>query len=229
MTNSSSRKALVLQRGFSPFSNKLVQAGYVDTDQMQQALVESRKTGRSLTDVLESITGQQLSPELLRQYKKQQLFELKILYGVESLDPEVDNISDTKVGQLIDSLISVDICRRHRLLPLSQSEDGDTKAVLVAMVDPENLEAQDDLNRIFRPRGLKLRRMVITIEDYQRTMSTYLDEQVAKEKQRDFEQAVDVNADLEDLDLGGEDLKESFDEEADLGAALQDAGAAPVI
>jgi type IV pilus assembly protein PilB len=85
MTNSSSsRKALVLQRSFSPFSNKLIQAGYVDTDQMQQALVESRKSGRSLTDVLENLTGQQLSPELLRQYKKQQLFELKILYGVES-------------------------------------------------------------------------------------------------------------------------------------------------
>ena len=71
MTNSSSsRKALVLQRSFSPFSNQLIQAGYVDTDQMQQALVESRKSGRSLTDVLESLTGQQLSPELLRQYKK---------------------------------------------------------------------------------------------------------------------------------------------------------------
>ena len=100
MTNSSSsRKALVLQRSFSPFSNQLIQAGYVDTDQMQQALVESRKSGRSLTDVLESLTGQQLSPELLRQYKKQQLFELKILYGVESLDPELESVSDTKVGK----------------------------------------------------------------------------------------------------------------------------------
>ncbi|MEO1590044.1 MAG: GspE/PulE family protein [Cyanobacteria bacterium J06632_22] len=230
MTNSSSRKALVLQRGFSPFSNKLIQAGIVDTDQMQQALVESRKTGRSLTDVLESMTGQQLSPELLRQYKKQQLFELKILYGVESLDPEVESISDTHVSQLIDALIPVDICRRHKLLPLSQSEDGDRPTVLVAMVDPENLEAQDDLNRILRPRNIKLRRMVITVEDYQRLISGYLDEQVAKEKQRDFEQSVDVNADLEDLDLGADgELQEAMDEEADLGAALNDAGAAPVI
>jgi type IV pilus assembly protein PilB len=88
MTNSSSaRRALVLQRSFSPFGNKLIQAGYVDSEQMQKALAESRKTGQSLTDVLESLTGQQLSPELLRQYKKQQLFELKILYGLESLRP----------------------------------------------------------------------------------------------------------------------------------------------
>lgn len=231
MTNSSStRKALVLQKSFSPFSNKLVEAGFVDGGQMQQALVESRKSGRSLTDVLESMTGQQLSPELLRQYKKQQLFELKILYGVESLDPDVESISDAQVTNLIGNLISVDICRRHRLVPLSQSLEGEEKSVLVAMVDPENLEAQDDLNRILRPKKMKLRRMVITVEDYQRLMAKYLDEQVAKEKKRDFTKAVDVKTDLDDLNLDGDGALEAVvEEDADLGAALQDAGAAPVI
>jgi type IV pilus assembly protein PilB len=97
------------------------------------------------------------------------------------------------------------------------------------MVDPENLEAQDDLNRILRQQGCKLRRMVITVEDYQRLISSYLDEQVAKEKQRDMDAAVNVDADLEDLDLDGAALEEALEEEADLGAALQDAGAAPVI
>ncbi len=229
MTNSSSqRRALVLQRSFSPFGNKLIQAGYVDGEQMQQALAESRRSGRALTDVLESVTGQQLSPELLRQYKKQQLFELKILYGVESLDPELDTIANNQIAQLIDSLIPVDTCRRHRLVPLSR-DDGDPPSLLVAMVDPENLEAQDDLNRILRQQGLKLRRMVITVEDYQRLISSYLDEQVAKEKQRDMDAAVNVETDLEDLDLDGSALEEAMEEESDLSAALQDAGAAPVI
>lgn len=196
---------------------------------MQQALVESRKSGRSLTDVLESMTGQELSPELLRQYKKQQLFELKILYGVESLDPEVESISDSQVTGLIGSLIPVDICRRHRLVPLSQTQEGEEHSVLVAMVDPENLEAQDDLNRILRPKKMKLRRMVITVEDYQRLMAKFLDEQVAKEKKRDFAKAVDVKTDLDDLDLDAGGLEDVVDEDDDLGAALQDAGAAPVI
>jgi len=196
---------------------------------MQQALVESRKSGRSLTDVLESMTGQELSPELLRQYKKQQLFELKILYGVESLDPEVENISDAQVTGLIGHLIPVDICRRHRLVPLSQTKEDDMSSVLVAMVDPENLEAQDDLNRILRPKKIKLQRMVITVEDYQRLMAKFLDEQVAKEKKKDFAKAVDVKTDLEDLDLDAGGLEDVVDEDDDLGAALQDAGAAPVI
>jgi type IV pilus assembly protein PilB len=229
MTNSSSaRRALVLQRNFSPFGNKLIQSGYVDTDQMQRALAESRKTGQSLTDVLESLTGQQLSPELLRQYKKQQLFELKILYGVESLDPELDDISTAQVGQLIDTLIPVDICRRHRLVPLSQ-QDGKHPSVLIAMVDPENLEAQDDLNRILRPKELALKRMVITVEDYQRMISVYLDEAVAKQKKEELEASVDVSTSLEELNLGDTSLEDVVDEEADLGEALKDAGAAPVI
>ncbi|MBF2036144.1 MAG: type II/IV secretion system protein [Leptolyngbyaceae cyanobacterium T60_A2020_046] len=229
MTNSSSqRRALVLQRSFSPFGNKLIQAGYVDGEQMQQALAESRRSGRALTDVLESLTGQQLSPELLRQYKKQQLFELKILYGVESLDPELDTISNQQIGQLIDTLIPVDTCRRHQLLPLSK-EDGDDPSVLIAMVDPENLEAQDDLNRILRNQGFRLRRMVITVEDYQRLISTYLDDKVAREKQQDMENAVDVQSDLEGLDLDSTALEDAMEEEADLSDALQDAGAAPVI
>jgi type IV pilus assembly protein PilB len=228
MTNSSQRRALVLQRSFSPFGNKLIQAGYIDGEQMQQALAESRKSGRSLTDVLETLTGQQLSPELLRQYKKQQLFELKILYGIESVDPELDSISPQQIGQFIGTLIPVDICRRHLLVPLSR-DDGDDPSVLIAMVDPENLEAQDDLNRILRPQGLRLRRMVITVDDYQRLISGYLDEKVAREKQRDMEQAVDVQADLEDLNFDGSSLEEFSEEDADLNAALQDAGAAPVI
>lgn len=226
MTNSSSqRRALVVQNNFSPFGNKLIQSGFVNADQMQQALIESRKSGRPLTEVLESLTGQQLPPDLLRQYKKQQLFELKILYGVESLDPEINQIPTQNVGSLIDTLIPLDICRRHKLVPLSRSEEQ-PPSVLVAMVDPDNLEAQDDLNRILRPQRLNLQRLVITMEDYQRLISGYLDEQVEKQKQLEIQKSVDVS----DINLEALDLEEAPDEmEADLNAAVQDAGAAPVI
>ncbi|MBE9101547.1 GspE/PulE family protein [Vacuolonema iberomarrocanum] len=228
MANSSSqRRALVVQHNFSPFGNQLIQSGFVNDEQMQQALVESRKSGRPLTDVLQMITGQQLPPDLLRQYKKQQLFELKILYGVESLDPELSQISTFQVGQLIDSLIPVDICRRYRLVPLSKSEE-EPASVLIAMVDPDDLAAQDDLNRILRPQGLLLQRMVITNEDYQRIISQYLDEQVERQKRLEQESKVDVKGEIEGL--GYLDLEEpDEDVEANLDVALEDAEAAPVI
>ena len=226
MANSSSqRRALIVQNNFSPFSNKLIQSGYVNSEQMQQALIESRNSGRSLTDVLEAMTGQHLPPELLRQYKKQQLFELKILYGVESLDPEINQFPTQQVNHLIDTLVPIDICRRYRLVPLSK-EDRQPASVLVAMVDPDNLDAQDDLNRILRPQGLTLHRLVITMDDYQHLISGYLDEQVERQKQIEQEAKVDIQADLEGL--GYLDLQEApEDVEANLDVA--DAEAAPVI
>ena len=227
MTNSSSqRRALIVRNDFSPFGNKLIQSGYVNQEQMQQALIESRKSGRSIVEVLESLTGQQLSPDLLRQYKKQQLFELKILYGVESLDPEISEITASQVGYLIDSLIPIDICRRYRLVPLSRTETP--PAVLVAMVDPDNLDAQDDLNRILRAQGLALQRMVITLEDYNQLISKYLDEQVERTKQIELQKSVDVQSDLAGLE--NLDLQDAPDDaEANLDDATRGASDAPVI
>ncbi|MGD1918786.1 MAG: hypothetical protein ACFCAD_07785, partial [Pleurocapsa sp.] len=62
MPYSSSKKtrAIALRSNLSPFGNQLVQKGFIDGDKMQKALAESRKSGRSLVDVLESATGKQL-------------------------------------------------------------------------------------------------------------------------------------------------------------------------
>jgi type IV pilus assembly protein PilB len=227
MTNSSSqRRALIVQNHFSPFGNKLIQTGYANNEQMQQALVECRKSGRPLTAVLEALTGKQLSPDLIRQYKRQQLFELKILYGVESLDPELNQVSSAQVGQLIGDLIPIELCRRYNLIPLSQSET-DPPFVLVAMVDPDNLAAQDELNRVLRPKGLGLQRLVITIDDYQRLISTYMDARLEQEKQLEAQSRVDVSSDLEGLE-GLAELRDDDSAEMDLDASA-DAEAAPII
>jgi type IV pilus assembly protein PilB len=222
--SSSQRRALIIKNDFSPFGNKVIESGYVNNEQMQQALTESRKSKKPLTQVLESLTGRQLPPELLRHYKKQQLFELKIIYGIEFLDPEINEVAFTQVSSLIESLIPIDICRRYNLIPLSQN-DNQPPSVLVAMVEPDNLDAQDNLNRILRPRGLGLQRMVVTPEDFQQLLSTYLDQQVERQKQIEYQKSVDVKSDIE-----GFDLTDAPDEmEADLGDAVQNADAAPVI
>ncbi|WP_413171149.1 GspE/PulE family protein [Anabaena azotica] len=231
MTYSSPQRpstALTTRTQFSPFGNKLVQSGYVNTEQMKQALIESRKSGKMLTDVLESITGQQLSPEFIREYKKQHLFELKILYGVESLDPEVNQIGNLMVGQLIDSLIPVDVCRRHRLVPLSKREDQTPPYVLVAMVEPDNLDASDDLNRILRNKNLSLQRMVITQEDYQHLINKYLDELAVREKEKEQKRDTDINQDIKYLE--DQDIEEvGEDKDADINASIKDAEDAPII
>ncbi|MBP0019801.1 MAG: type II/IV secretion system protein [Cyanobacteria bacterium SBLK] len=225
-TSRSSRRsrALTIRNDFSPFGNKIIQAGFANNDQMKQALAEMRKTGRPLTEAIENITGRQLTPELQRQYKKQQLFELKILYGVDSLDPEIEATADNQMADLIEALIPIDVCRRHQLVPLTKTE-GEPPSVLVAMVNPDNLEAQDDLGRILRPQGIKLQRMVIAPQDYQQLLDKYLDEQVKREQQKEDAKAVDVSGLVDDLG----DLEDAPDENQDDLGAEQDAQGAPIV
>ncbi len=226
-SKSKKTRAIALRNNFSPFGNKLVQSGFVDSDKMQKALAESRKTGKSLVDVLESFTGNALPPDLLRQYKKHHLFELKVLYGVEAIDPEIekDRVDGHQMGELIDSLISLDICRRYRIIPLKQ-EDSDPPILVVAMVDPDDLEAQDDLNRILRPKGIEVQRIVITQADYQQLIDRFLDERVKKETSKEKPANVDVSLDLDSFDFN---LEETDDEVADDLGAVNEAHAAPII
>jgi type IV pilus assembly protein PilB len=240
--SSKERRALVsLQSNFSPFGNKLIQAGYVDRHQMQQAQSESRKSGKPLTSILEGITGKQLPAELQRQYKKQQLFELKVLHGIEVVDPELDQISAEQVANLIDTLISVDMCRRHRLLPLAQLETT-PPSLLVAMVDPDNLTALDDLNQILRPQKLALQKRVIAEEDCQQLLDQYLEAKAQKEKedeearaQKEQEAAareaaqnliLDPNA-LDDVEIG--EAAGGDDDGMNLDYALAEAESAPIV
>lgn len=229
MTYSSPQRrstALTTRTEFSPFGNKLVQSGYINPEQMRQAVIESRKSRRPLIEALESITGRQLSPEFVREYKKQHLFELKILYGVECLDPELNEIDTTDVGTLIQTLIPVDICRRHRLVPLLKNDSQTPPCILVAMVDPDNLEASDDLNRILRPQNLALERQVITEDDYQQIINQYLDEVAAKQKILDQQKSYDVGGAIQQLNE--QDMEEIADNDIDLDNS-KDANDAPII
>ncbi|MGD1702788.1 GspE/PulE family protein [Dapis sp. BLCC M229] len=273
-----SRTAIVALSHLSPFGNKLVQAGYVNIEQFQKCQVESRKTGKSLTELLEALTGQRLPPELLRHYKKQQLFELMILHGVAAFDPEITQIPAQQVCYLIDKVIPIETCRRNQIIPLfshethlanqavqtgSMSQQQMLKAlaqssssqgklidnlekfagdplpsnlvsdyekqqpfVMVAMVNPDNLQALDELKNILRHRGLILQRLVITQEDYQDLINYYLEEQTkkdaaaakkAEQKELELESGFFESADLEDAadETGVEDIAKSLSEAED--------------
>ncbi|MDY7049812.1 MAG: GspE/PulE family protein [Microcystis panniformis WG22] len=208
MTFSSKKtRAVALRSYFSPFGNKLVQSGYIGAEQMQQALVETRKSGRSLVEILQKLTGRPLPPDLQRQYKKNQLFELKILYGVESIDPELSDVDGLEIARLIDSLIPIDLCRRYRLIPLRRI-GGEPAAILIAMVDPDNLAATDDINRILRPRELGLQRLVIAGEDYERLLEKFYQAQSELEREKarlQKEKELEKLSDLTDI-VGSLDL-----------------------
>jgi type IV pilus assembly protein PilB len=197
-SSSQRTRAVALRNYFSPFGNKLVETGYASSAQIQQALVETRKSGRSLTDVLPVLTGLPLPPELVRQYKKQQLFELKILYGIDSVDPEVSPVATREMGDLIASLIPIELCLRYKVLPLAR-QNTEPSSVLVAMVDPDNLDAQDVLNRILRTKNENFRRMVITQSDFDQLLEQYQSIQLELDQERDRNKKERDLANLKDL------------------------------
>ncbi|MGB3534278.1 MAG: GspE/PulE family protein [Microcoleaceae cyanobacterium] len=222
MTNLSQRRTALVAQSTTPFGNKLIQAGYVSPEQFQQALKTSR-TGKPLTEVLESLSGKPLPPELARHYKVQLLFELKILYGVEAFDVEMEQIPVEVIDGLVKTLeTSIETCKRHRFIPLEILET-EPKAIRIAMVDPDNLSALDELkNQVLRPRGLVLQRRVITQEDYDVLISAYSNT-VVKQKQDEAAKIEDEKlqftaGDFEDAELeeygeeGGRDLADEIDE-----------------
>lgn len=232
MTFSSKKtRAVALPNYLSPFGNKLVQSGYIGAEQMQQALVETRKSGRSLVEILQQLTGRPLPPDLQRQHKKNQLFELKILYGVESIDAELSDVDGLEIAWLIDSLIPIDLCRRYRLIPLERLK-GEPAAILIAMVDPDNLEASDDINRILRPKELGIQRLVITSEDYERLLEKFhqaqsqLEQEKARlEKEKELEKLSDITDIVGTIDV----ISNAPNDEVADDLGVGDANQAPVI
>ncbi|MEG4572137.1 GspE/PulE family protein [Microcoleus sp. N3A4] len=231
MTNTSQglrSTSLVAVSTFTPALNKMIQSGYVNIDQLKQAQIDSRNSGKRLTEVLEALTGQPLPPELLRLYKKQQMFERKIIYGVEAFDPEMSEMSNEQLGVMLDGLkISIDICHQGRFLPVARTETQ-PPAVVVAMVDPDNLNAIEDLRRILQPHGLALQRRVITPDDYQDITSAYQDDEVKREAKK-AEVEKQRKMDLGEGDFGELSLEEESADQEDLANTLDDAEAAPVI
>ncbi|MEK0182974.1 MAG: type II/IV secretion system protein [Oscillatoriales cyanobacterium] len=229
MTNTSDRRfstSIVTISNFTPALNKMIQSGYVNSDQLKKAQLESRKSGKRLTEVLESATGLPLPPELLRLYKKQQMFELKIVYGVEAFDPELSELSNEQLGAMLDELkMSIDICRQRRFLPVAKTET-EPPALVVAMVDPDNLDAQEDLRRILK--GWSFQRRVITPDDYQDITSAYQEQQV-KIAAKIAEAEKERKLSLGEGDFGELSLEEVSSDQEDIADTINAVEQAPVI
>jgi type IV pilus assembly protein PilB len=225
MTQSSSpKRALIVRNDFSPFGNKLIQSGYINADQLKQALIDSRSENKPLMEVLQALTGKTLPAELQHQYKQQQLFELKVVYGMKAVDIQSTKMDKPVIRELINTFIPVDSCRQLKLLPISKLE-GDPPVLTIAMLQPDDLQAKNDLDKILRPHGISWKCQVIPPEDYQELLDSYLDEQIKQEEVVAKPQP-NVTIDLDNFDAP--ELGMVADEGAD-ELDVQGAEAAPVV
>ncbi|NJL99402.1 MAG: type II/IV secretion system protein [Synechococcaceae cyanobacterium SM2_3_2] len=199
-------------------------------NQIQQVFKTQKQNGKSLAVVFKQITGRELPEEYERAYKKQQLFELKIIHALPILDTDLEPVDPEQVSGLINRFFSLEICNRYKILPIKE-EDG---VITVGMLNPENLEANDDAKKRVQAQQLKLRRVVLLAIDFDMMMSRYMDVQAdaiaasaanIKQKEEDVMMADTIaDLDLDGIEEGGDD-----DVSSSLEQQMRSADDAPIV
>ncbi|MEI6427873.1 MAG: GspE/PulE family protein [Pseudanabaena sp. ELA607] len=207
-----STKALAKRGGRNPFESKLIQAGHATAEQFDQALQASQEQNIGFLPALEQIIGQSLSVEITRAYKRQHLFELRVLYGIEPLDPDVDveKFDIPTLSALLESnIIPVASCRDCEFLPIVKNDTG----VVVAVVSPDSYKVQNELVRVLK--GTPFTRRVISREDYYRVFDEIIQFQVGKSAKADGG-ITDEDLQVKDDAFGTDSLTETHDASDDL-------------
>ena len=207
-----STKALAKRGGRNPFESKLIQAGHATAEQFDQALQTSQEQNIGFLPALEQIIGQSLSAEITRAYKRQHLFELRVLYGIEPLDPDVDveKFDIPTLSALLESnIIPVASCRDCEFLPISKTDAG----VVVAIVSPDSYKVQNELVRVLK--GTPFTRRVISREDYYRVFDEIIQLQVGKSAKAEGGIS-DEDLQVKDDAFGTDSLTETHDASDDL-------------
>ncbi|MFN3926281.1 MAG: GspE/PulE family protein [Pseudanabaenaceae cyanobacterium] len=202
-TRFSGSKSIAKRTGRNPFETKLIETGTVTTEQYDQALKEAEASGVSFLTALENVLGSPLPPDLARAYKKQRLFELRVVYGIDSVDPDVDvaKFDIDNISALIDSnVIAINTCKECEILPLVKDDSGLT----VAMVSPTNPKVMTIVDRLAA--STTVHRRVIDRDDFNKVLDDVLNQQhrQAKEKKdgisdKDLQLSAEVFAGIEEL------------------------------
>jgi type IV pilus assembly protein PilB len=130
----------------------LLEGGHVTPEQLEHAVSEQRRLGRSLGRVLVDLgvlTEQQLVAALATQI------------GMKFVDLSDHPVDGSAVSRVPDT-----VCRRHAALPIGY-EDG---KLVVAMADPANVFAIDDIRSVS---GMEVKAVVATKADVAAAIDRY--------------------------------------------------------
>ncbi|MDI6601933.1 MAG: GspE/PulE family protein [Thermoanaerobacteraceae bacterium] len=149
----------------------LLFAGIITQEQLNTALDEQKKTGERLGEVLTRL--KYVTPEQIIEVLEFQLgiphIELSRFY----IDPD------------IPKLISENLARRHKLIPIRKDQDG----LCVAMTDPLDIFAIDDVSIAT---GMNVKPFIATAADVEKAINRYYGRQEAERTAKDFKREYGV-------------------------------------
>src|SRR5687767_15561215 len=148
-----------VQRKSKQLGQILIELGLITPEQLETALEEHQKTPKALGRVLIDL-GMIKEADLVRALAEQ--------VGLEFVD-----LTDAQIDPASTALLPEALARRYRALPIG---DRDGK-LLVAMSDPANVYALDDIRTIT---GRDVQPVVATAQDVERAIQKYagMDSQV---------------------------------------------------
>ncbi|MCW2622899.1 MAG: hypothetical protein JWL64_2501, partial [Frankiales bacterium] len=153
----------------------LLEGGHLTREQLDTAVVEQQRLGRSLGRILVDL-------KLLSE--GQLVAALASQIGLRFVDLSDFPVDGSAVMRVPDA-----VCRRHTALPIGY-EDG---KLLVAMADPANVFAVDDMRSVS---GMEIRPVVATKPDLVAAIDRY---HRGDAELDDLTSAIDVQEDADDL------------------------------
>lgn len=149
----------------------LLESGIITSSQLEEALIKQKTSGKRLGEILiaEGIINEKQLIEALE-------YQLKIPYfdfATESIQPEIPR------------LISESLARRHMLIPISR----EGKQLTVAMVDPLNLYAIDDVNIAT---GLQVKPALALRSHIESAIDRYYGKESAEKAVEDFTREIGI-------------------------------------
>ncbi|MFL5906870.1 MAG: GspE/PulE family protein [Solirubrobacterales bacterium] len=174
------------QRGHSGafVTDAIVDLGYASREQVEQAIAAARTAGRPPEEVL--LEGGTINSEQLSRATAER-------YGLDYVDLAIFH-----VDMAAANLISVKSARRHQAVPIFFIDDG---TVLLAMADPANVLALDDVQMAT---GLNCRVAVAPSGDIDAligklsTLQTTVTETIEEEEEEEAAEITDLHASAED-------------------------------
>jgi type IV pilus assembly protein PilB len=167
----------------------LVDEGLISEEQLSMALAEQQRRGRSLGRVLIDL-GLVKEPDLVA--------ALAMKIGLEFVD-----LSDYPVDPSAASLVPEQVARRYRALPIGY----DNGRLVVAMSDPANVFALDDIRTITR---MEIKPVVATASDIEGAIRKYsrfdqsvedIASEAAAASEEDLEDLANIRAAVEEAPI----------------------------
>jgi type IV pilus assembly protein PilB len=166
-------------------SDVLLEEGLITEQQLEQAQVEQERKGRSLGRVLIEL-GLVKETDLVAALARQ--------VGLDYVD-----LGDHQIDPSAASLISDQVARRYRALPIG----FDDSRLVVAMSDPSNVFALDDIRTIT---GMEVKPVVATAADIDSAIRKYgAFEQSVEDMATEASSMADDTHDLDQLEAAVED------------------------